>query len=87
MKQRDDRMQFWFLVVWKMNVNSMRGECFMICTQLKLNLLGFTMYSISSDLSEIWCLKENKNVILKRTERVTVRAMCGQKIVDKKTEE
>ena len=49
-----------------MNVNSMRRECFMICTQLKLNLLGFTMYSISSDLSEVWCLKENENAILKR---------------------
>ena len=41
----------------------------------------------SSDLSEVWCLKENENAILKRTEIVMVRAMCGQKIVDKKTEE
>ena len=40
----------------------------------------------SSDLSEVWCLKENENAILKRTERVIVRAMCGQKIVKKKTE-
>ena len=58
-----------------MNVNLMRGECFMICTQLKLNLLGFTMYSINSDLSEVWCLQENE------------KAMCGQKVVDRKTEE
>ena len=40
----------------------------MICTQLKLNLLGFTMLSISSDLSEVWCLKENENAILRRME-------------------
>ena len=41
----------------------------------------------SSDLTEIWCLKENENAILKRAERVMVRVMCGQKIVDKKTDE
>ena len=41
----------------------------------------------SSDLSTVWCLKENENAISKRAERVMVRAMCGQKIVDKKTEE
>ena len=33
--------------------------------------------------SEIWCLKENKTAILRRTER----AMCGQKVVDRKTTE
>ena len=33
--------------------------------------------------SEAWCLKENKNAILRRTER----AMCGQKVVDKKMTE
>ena len=41
----------------------------------------------SSDLSEIWCLKKNENAILKRAERVMVRTMCGQTIIDKKTEE
>ena len=41
----------------------------------------------SSDLSEVWCLKENENAILRRTERVMMRAMCGQRIVDKKTGE
>ena len=41
----------------------------------------------SSDLSEVWCLKENENAILKRVERAMMRAMCGQKIIDKKTEE
>ena len=41
----------------------------------------------SSDLSEVWCLKVNENAILKRVERAMVRAMCGQKIIDKKTEE
>ena len=38
--------------------------------------------------SEVWCLKENEKAILGRAERATVRAMCGQKVVDrKKTEE
>ena len=41
----------------------------------------------SSDLSEVWCLKENENAISNRTERVMVKAMCGQRIVDRKTEE
>ena len=33
--------------------------------------------------SETWCLKEKKKAILRRTER----AMCGQKVVDRKTTE
>ena len=37
--------------------------------------------------SETWCLKENEKAILKRTERAMVRAMCGQKVVDRKTTE
>ena len=41
----------------------------------------------SSDLCEIWCLKENDNAILWRVERVMMRAMCGQTIIDKKTKE
>ena len=49
---------------------------------------SFRFYNVnSSGLSEVWCLKENENAILKRAERVMVRAMCGQKIIDKKTEE
>ena len=35
--------------------------------------------------SEAWCLKENEKAILRRTERAIVRAMCGQKVVDRKT--
>ena len=31
--------------------------------------------------------KENEKAILRRTERAMVRAMCSQKVVDKKTEE
>ena len=31
--------------------------------------------------------KENEKAILRSTERAMVRAMCGQKVVDKKTEE
>ena len=37
--------------------------------------------------SEAWCLKENEKAILRRTERAMVRAMCGQKVVDRKTTE
>ena len=49
---------------------------------------SFRFYDVnSSDLSEVWCLKENKSAILKRVERVMMRAMCGHKIIDKKTEE
>ena len=36
---------------------------------------------------EAWCLKENEKSILRRTERAMVRAMCGQKVVDRKTTE
>ena len=49
---------------------------------------SFRFYDVnSSDLSEVWCLKENENAILKRVERVMMRVMCSQKIIDKKTEE
>ena len=34
---------------------------------------------------ETWCLKENEKAILRRTKRAMVRAMCGQKVVDRKT--
>ena len=37
--------------------------------------------------SEASCLKENEKAILRRTERAMVRAMCGQKVVDRKTTE
>ena len=48
---------------------------------------SFQFYDVnSSDLSEVWCLKENEDAILKRVERAMMRAMCGQKIIDKKTE-
>ena len=35
--------------------------------------------------SEARCSKENEKAILRRTERAMVRAMCGQKVVDRKT--
>ena len=37
--------------------------------------------------SEAWCLKESEKAILRRTERAMVRAMCGQKVADRKTTE
>ena len=49
---------------------------------------SFRFYDVnSSDLSEVWCLKENEDAILRRTARVRVKTMCGQKVVDRKTEE
>ena len=37
--------------------------------------------------SKAWCLKENEKAILRRTERAMVRAMCSQKVADRKTAE
>ena len=37
--------------------------------------------------SETWCLRENEMAILRKTERVMVRSMCGVKLVDKKNTE
>ena len=34
--------------------------------------------------SETWCLRETEMAILRRTERVPVRSMCGVKLVDRK---
>ena len=54
----------------------------MICT---IKDKSFQFYDVnSSDLSEIWCLKENEDAILRRTERVRVKTMCGQTIIDKR---
>ena len=49
---------------------------------------SFRFYDVnSSDLSEVWCLKENEDAILRRTGRVRVKTICDQKVVDRKTEE
>ena len=37
--------------------------------------------------NETWCPKQNEKAILRRTERAMVKAMCGQKVVDRKTTE
>ena len=34
---------------------------------------------------ETWCLKESEMVMLQRTERSMVRAMCGVQLKDRKT--
>ena len=34
--------------------------------------------------AEAWCLKESEMVILRRTERSMVRAMCGVQLTDRK---
>ena len=35
--------------------------------------------------SESWCLKEYEKAILRRSEKAMLRAMCGRKVVDRKT--
>ena len=37
--------------------------------------------------SETWCLKENEKSILRKMERAMVRAMCDQKVFNRKTTE
>ena len=37
--------------------------------------------------NETWCLSENEMTILRRTERAMVRAMCGEKLMEKKRTE
>ena len=37
--------------------------------------------------SETWCLRENEMVILRRTERAMVRAMCGAKLMERRRTE
>ena len=37
--------------------------------------------------SNAWCPNENEKAILRRTERAMERAMCSQKVVDRKTTE
>ena len=54
----------------------MKGKVYRCCVRLAI-LYG----------SETWCLKENEKAILRRTERAMVTAMCGQKVVDRKTTE
>ena len=36
---------------------------------------------------ETWCLRENELAILTRTDLAMVRAMCGAKLMEKKTED
>ena len=48
---------------------------------------SFQFYDVSSsDLSGVWCLKENENV-KRAMMRAMMRAMGSQKVIDKKTEE
>jgi len=35
--------------------------------------------------SETWCLNEKEVAILRRTERALLRAMCGVKLMDRKS--
>ena len=35
--------------------------------------------------SEIWCLRENEMAILRRTENAMMRAMCGVRLIEKRS--
>ena len=35
-------------------------------------------------ISEMWCLQKNEKVILKRTVKAMITAMCGVKLIEKK---
>ena len=37
--------------------------------------------------SEMWCLRENEMIILRRIEIAMMRSMCGVKLVDRKNTE
>ena len=54
----------------------MKGKAYRCCVRSEI------LYE-----SEAWCPKENKKATLRRTERAMVRAMCGQKAVDRKMAE
>ena len=54
----------------------MKGKVYRCCVRLAI-LYG----------REPWCLKENKKAMLRRSERAMLRAMCGQKVVYRKTTE
>ena len=54
----------------------MIGRIYQSCVRLA-NLYG----------SETWCLRENEMAILRRTEKAMMRAMCGVKIIEKRSQE
>ena len=54
----------------------MKGKVYCCCIRSKI------LYQ-----SEAWCLKENEKSISRRMERTMVRAMCNQKVVDRKMTE
>ena len=37
--------------------------------------------------SETWCLRKNEIAILRKTEKAMIRAMCGVKLIEKKSQE
>ena len=67
-----------------------RGELLletMFSLRMKGKLYRFCLRSAILYGIEPWYLKENEKAILRKTERAMVRAMCGQKVVDRKTTE
>ena len=68
-------------------------ECreFLISKRFSLKMKGMVYRSCVTSVllygSETWCLRENEMVILRRTERAMVRAMCGTKLMEKKRTE
>ena len=66
----------WRIVAWNRFPLKMKGKVYRCCVRSAI------LYR-----SETWCLKENEKAILRRMERAMIRAMCGQKVVDRKTTE
>ena len=54
----------------------MKGKVYKSCAR------SATLYG-----SEAWCLREKETVILRRTERTMIRAMCGVKLLDRRNNE
>ena len=54
---------------------------------LRMKVYRYCVRSAIMCESEAWYLKENEKAILRGTKRTMVRAMCGQRVVDKKTTE
>ena len=51
----------------------MKGRIYQSCVRLAM-LYG----------SKTWCLRKNEMAILRRTEKAMIRAMCGDKMIEKR---
>ena len=75
-------------VIWKKKLRTsegLLGKRFSL--KMKARVFQSCVWSVMLYGSETWCLTEKEMVILKRTERAMVRAMCGAKLADRKNTE